>query len=519
MDNIFDKLFEIADSVDALDKYLNANMQLVNEFYNSNYGSIFLAKNSIEKFILLKHGVVSQLDYKKSYAKSFVLMLLDYCERFNFISATPRIYNILAKNNIQINFRQKAALHFLYPKPSTVTELVERFDSICENLQLAIDNEEDNDSKAIATFLNYYGIIINDTSSTFVELVKSKIENAQNNETYQFLQSVTITELVNINFQDKDAAYVQVQSIIDRVLGKEKVFVFVPTEDTERDDIRQELLIETDTDYSKELINVSNNFDAIRSISLRHADGCNLTNRGVKILESEEELFEYMKRFGNMHKAKLEVALNPLSDNDNFSAKINVIDWGCGQGIASMIFIEKFGTDIINNITLIEPSELALKRAALHIRKYNQYIPLKTICKKLDELVEYDFSGSQTEITVHLFSNILDIDDYSQTHLIDIIESTQSDTNYFVCASPFIDEIKTERLESFKRHFESNYDNFEPLLDVSSSKNQNDVFWCCNNTHNNRRISHGSYFNCKEYTENGCNNKWTRVIKVFKVEL
>jgi hypothetical protein len=269
MDNIFDKLFEIADSVDALDKYLNANMQLVNEFYNSNYGSIFLAKNSIEKFILLKHGVVSQLDYKKSYAKSFVLMLLDYCERFNFISATPRIYNILAKNNIQINFRQKAALHFLYPKPSTVTELVERFDSICENLQLAIDNEEDNDSKAIATFLNYYGIIINDTSSTFVELVKSKIENAHKDETYQFLQSETITELANIDIQDKDAAYVQVQSIIDKVLEKEDVFVFVPRNSAETEDIGQELLIEADTGYSKELIAIPTDFDSIRSISVR----------------------------------------------------------------------------------------------------------------------------------------------------------------------------------------------------------------------------------------------------------
>ena len=517
MDNIFDKLFEIADSSDALDKYLNANMQYVNEFYNSNYGSILLAKNSIEKFILLKHGVISQLDFTKSYAKSFVLMLLDYCERFNFIAATPQIYRILTDNSISINCRQKAALHFLYPKPTTVSELVERFDIICENLQIAIDNEEDNDRKAISTFLNYYGIIINDTSSQFVEKVKSKIDSAQKNETYQFLQSETISELININSKDKDAGYVQVQSIIDRVLGKEEVFVFVPTEDTEIDDIKQELLIEKDTDYSKELINIPNNFDAIRSISVQHADGCNLTNRGVKIIESEQELYEYMKRFGNMHKAKLQSAFEPLPNS--FPSKVNIVDWGCGQGVASMIFIEKFGADIIHNITLIEPSELALKRAALHIIKYNQDIPIKTICKKLNDLEESDFKGEQADVTVHLFSNILDIDDYSQTHLIDLIESTQSGTNYIVCVSPYIDEIKTERLESFKRNFEFKYESYESLLDVSSSKNQNDDFWCCNNTHNNRGISHGSYFNCKEYTENGCNNKWTRVIKVFKVEL
>jgi hypothetical protein len=517
MDNIFDQLFEIVDSGDALDKYLNANMQLVNEFYNSNYGSILLAKNSIEKFILLKHRNISQLEYTKSYAKSFVLMLLDYCERFNFIAATPQIYRILTDNYISINCRQKAALHFLYPKPTTATELVERFDTICENLQIAIDNEEDNDRKAIATFLNYYGIIINDISSQFIEKVKSKIENAQNNEKYQFLLSETIEELANIDVQDKDAAYVQVQNIIDRVLGKEEVFVFVPSDNLETEKVGQELLIETDTDYSKKLIDIPNDFDTIRSISVRNAGAQKIPGRGVKILDSENELFGYMKSFGNMHKAKLQIAYESLPDN--FSTDVNIIDWGCGQAIASMIFIEKFGTNLIRNISLIEPSELALKRAALHIKKYNQDIPIKTICKKLDELEESDFTHGKADITVHLFSNILDIDDYSQTHLIDLIESTHSGTNYFVCASPYIDEIKTERLESFKRNFESKYDSFESLLDVISSKNPNDNYWCCNNTYNNNRISHGTYFNCKEFTENGCTNKWTRVMKVFKVEL
>jgi len=510
MDNMFDQLFEIADSGNALDKYLNANMQFVTEFYNSNYESISLAKKSIENFILLKHKVISQLDYTKSYSRSFVLILLDYCERFNFISATPRIYKILIDNNISINCRQKAALYFLYPKPTTVTDLVERFDTICENLQFAIDYEEDNDRKAIATFLNYYGIIINDTSLHFIEQIKSKIENAQKNETYQFLQSETITELANIDIQDKDAAYVQVESIIDRVLGKEKVFVFIPTDNDQTEDTVQEFLIETDTDYSKELIAIPNNFDSIRSISVRLADGCSLTNRGVKILESYEELYEYMKRFGNMHKAKLQVALAPIPEN--LSTGINIIDWGCGQGIASMIFSEKYSAKIIQNISLIEPSELALKRAALHVKKYNQNISIKTICKKIDELEESDFTDGLAEITVHLFSNILDIDDYSQTHLLDLIESTQSGANYFVCASPYIDEIKTERLESFKRHFESKYEKFETLLDIRNSKNSNNKYWNCNNNFKGRKCYNHS-------DECGCFEKWTRVIIVFKVEL
>jgi 2-polyprenyl-3-methyl-5-hydroxy-6-metoxy-1,4-benzoquinol methylase len=442
-------------------------------------------------------------------------MLLDYCERFNFIAATPRIYSILKHNDILVNNRLQAALLFLYPRPNTNSELVERFDTICEKLQLAIEIEEDNGKKAIATFLNYYGIIVNDTRLEFAEQVKEKLTFAIQNKNYPFLINDSIFEVLQqIDLQD-DLAYTQIQYLIDTVFGKEETVITIPLIKTKS--VKSDLLIETGTNYSKELMSVSSNFDAIRSISVRHADSCAITNRGVKILESEEELFEYMKRFGNMHKAKLQVAYDSLPET--FSPKVNIIDWGCGQGIGSMLFLEKYGTDIVNNVTLIEPSEIAIKRAALHLKKYNPKISLKTICKKLDDLEFTDFINEEAVITFHLFSNILDIDDYSQSYLIKLIELTKSNSNYFVCASPYIDEIKTERLESFRRHFETKYDTFNLLLDVTNSKNTNEDFWCCNNTHNNHHISHGSYFNCNEYTENGCNNKWTRVIKVFKVNL
>jgi hypothetical protein len=77
-----------------------------------------------------------------------------------------------------------------------------------------------------------------------------------------------------------------------------------------------------------------------------------------------------------------------------------------------------------------------------------------------------------------------------------------------VSVSPYIDEIKTERLESFKRYFESKYDSFELLMDAQNSKNSNASYWNCNNNYKNGK--------CFEHKENGCINKWTRVIIVFK---
>ena len=74
MSNLFENLFEISDTADSLDKFLNENMQAVNEFYNSNYACIQLSKNTIDNFILLKYNTISQLDFSKSYTKSFALI-------------------------------------------------------------------------------------------------------------------------------------------------------------------------------------------------------------------------------------------------------------------------------------------------------------------------------------------------------------------------------------------------------------------------------------------------------------
>lgn len=94
----------------------------------------------------------------------------------------------------------------------------------------------------------------------------------------------------------------------------------------------------------------------------------------------------------------------------------NIIDWGCGQAMASMAyfdFLNQIGTEQeIRNLTLIEPSEIALKRASLHIRNFSPATDIHTINKDLDALANKDFIKNKTHTHIHLFSNILDIDDF-----------------------------------------------------------------------------------------------------------
>lgn len=47
--------------------------------------------------------------------------------------------------------------------------------------------------------------------------------------------------------------------------------------------------------------------------------------------------------------------------------------------------------------------------------------PLRTVCKKIDDVSSNDIGIIRNNIVVNLFSNLLDIDDYSTPHLISLM--------------------------------------------------------------------------------------------------
>lgn len=500
---LFQEIKINAGNKDSLELFIVNNIDRFHDLYNAHYSLLIDEKNDIREFIELKRGILEQIDYSLTQTRAFVSILFDFCERFGFISIVG-IENALTKKNLNLGKRREAAKLFLLNIRDN-NQYIDRFSEICELLQYSIEFEEDNDIKAITTFSNYLAKIIRDTAPIFFSKVKDKIVEHIAGGAFPFLVHDVIAQICSVDITDSASANSKVQDIIEQYLGHSITVVNYFEQDEEN------LLIENNTEYVIELSNVNPSFDSIRAISVKNSDGRAFTNRGVKILESEIELFAYMRRVGNMHKAKLDTSLGFLPSN--FSSKVDIIDWGCGQGIASMIFLEKFGSDIINKITLIEPSEVAIKRATMHLRKYSPTVAIKTICKKLDDLTVENFQDNSNKIKIHLFSNILDIDDYSQSKLIDLINTTQSSENYFVCVSPYIDDVKTDRINSFIRYFENNYYSYELLGEETNGGTSNDEYWCCNNKYKGQM---GVYCSHKK---NGCGEKWTRVIRVFKVNL
>lgn len=166
-------------------------------------------------------------------------------------------------------------------------------------------------------------------------------------------------------------------------------------------------------------------------------------NRGVNLLSSNELLCQYTFAFGKMHEAKIKTALSSIKNPEEvFNTNLSIVDWGCGQGLATVCFFDFLKENNIpnktQNIILIEPSEPALERAKLHTNLYiKDGSKIKTICKYLNDVQKSDIHTNQP-ITLHFFSNILDIQQIDLFKLAQLFEHKSNGEHYFFCVGPLI---------------------------------------------------------------------------------
>lgn len=334
MEEVFSLLFAETSDSQSFEDSLDRNFQTIQDFFYATHQIQYKHKEEIEQLILLKNKAISESSFQTSERRSFLLILLDLCERFALYSSIPRIVKIIQKNEIYINKRMSAALKYLYPSPSSNDELLDKFDEICSLLDEAIAEEEDDTSKSLITFLNYYAHVVYNTNNIYATCVKDKLISTILSHKYIWLEQ--IHDIANLDVSDPNCVYNIIESKIDEIYSRLNSTVST-------DSIFEDLLVEEGTDYCKELSTVPNKFLPIRKISVKKANGY-LNGRGVSMLKSEDEMFEYIKRFGKMHYAKL-LSSFEFSFPQDFNEPVNIIDWGCGQGLASMTFIEKEGVN------------------------------------------------------------------------------------------------------------------------------------------------------------------------------
>lgn len=486
--DILDKLADNIETTKKLSNFItNHNNELYDFLFSQNFTQLNDSKERIYGLILNNIQKIRRLDFNDNDSILFVNMLLDASERLGLLLPFQTLYNLLVKNDCQIGNRLIAASFYLI-KIKNIKDYADRLPDILEHLKIAYEEEEDNEDNVVAVIVRFYAQLVNNFGKYNVaginvirEILISKIEN------YSFLENENIETVLSLDLSDFNLAYQTIQSELDTFLTRSKVY---PSYN------KGVLLIETDTDYHNLLKASEINYNDIKGISAKKyrtiADDkiFDSLRHGVKILDEEQQLYAYMHSYGDMHFMKLTSAFDFLPSNF-FDKKINITDWGCGQALASMTYcnyiLEKDIDQLISSVTLIEPSELALKRGALHIKKYLPETKILTLNKDLDSLVNKDFVEDTKNINLHLFSNILDIDFFSLTNLIKLIEGKFKGTNYFVCVSPNITNLKTFRLDSFCSHF-SEKENFEMIYSINNTK--------------------GTWI-----------KTWTRVIRIFKVDI
>ncbi len=187
---------------------------------------------------------------------------------------------------------------------------------------------------------------------------------------------------------------------------------------------------------------------------------------GLAELKTEDEMDMYLSSYGTMHQEKLLVAFDKLPIKILREDKISVIDYGCGQGTASIVlcdvFQQIFGHPYtVSDFHLIEPALACLKRAVKFIHSFNPDARIVYFNNPCEDIWRMDLNP-KSEVVVHLFSNVIDMPEFPREVVARKLNDMNDHYNIAVCVSPFyqengrakhMDEFGT-MLHTFNCHYE-----------------------------------------------------------------
>ncbi len=190
--------------------------------------------------------------------------------------------------------------------------------------------------------------------------------------------------------------------------------------------------LKTITDF-----NGSFNYKDIREIAIPKVNVHSELGKGRAILDTPDKLDQYWQSLGPMIKSQWKNIFDMFKFVDSSNSGIEIIDYGCGQGLASLLFLHEYYSGFkkdISKITLIDldlPS-LALPRAKIILECYSSDIQIVAISKDLDELETKDLETDQNLTKIHLFSNILDVDSFDIVKLFNKILKNTGDHTFLI---------------------------------------------------------------------------------------
>lgn len=174
---------------------------------------------------------------------------------------------------------------------------------------------------------------------------------------------------------------------------------------------------------------------------------------GLNLLHSEDGMNAYIAAYGEMHMLKCRAALQNFP-YESLQGSIEIIDWGCGQGIGSMCAIEALEQHDklmwLRKVTFVEPSPFTLQRAKDNITYATNggvtIIPINCYLPGDDSKNEIEGISYNMQNVIHVFSNILDITNIDLKKLAKMV-STSGRRHFILCIGPV--NSHSYRIEQF----------------------------------------------------------------------
>ena len=443
----------------ALVSYLEDNISRIETiFYQSNFDSLNNIKFELEDLIFALEAK-DLLNNDEDSIKAFMIILGDFYDRFLLRGGINAIFNYIPQCSVKN--RLKASKVFLSFTNLDLNPFNQEFDNI---LQLIDDSFNDNDMgyRSKITLANFFltskRMLENHYQDDLSELSQA-FYNKKND--YSILRESSIVELVNSGL---DIDQKSLKNKTDQLHKKEV------NSNISRRIKNSNKIIQEHSDYAKvyERSEIKS-FNEIKNLAdkfhVSNDNDHNQLERGTAIIENEALLFQYIQSYGNMHKAKLSQSMMTLPWNELNNSKINCVDWGCGQGIGLVCLHDHLQENNYNikieNALLIEPSLLALKRAITHTKSLDLVNNVRAINKDIESLSEEDVkSDDERNITINIFSNIIDVPAFDLNNLYSKIQSdigSQFWKSVFLIVSPNINVLRNQRIETFYNLWKNNY--------------------------------------------------------------
>ena len=412
---------------------------------DENYDEFYQAYNELEDELEKLQKELESQEEELEKAKEFIEddeIQDEYEEvKFQYDEYNREYDNIKEEQSskISISEEEKIELKKLYKKTARLChpdivpdELKERANEMMQQLNEAYNKQDLNQVKKILhTLENGTGFELSSETIEDKELLKEKIkeykENIQNikseldeikqDETYQ-----TIAEL-----DDWDVYFEELKNGLES--EKERLMIKA-REVLEKKAEAPEAIKKETTPYAKHIQSIENpNFEKIRRY-------CN------KLASDNEadEMQRYLAKSGKMHKALIYSSLETFIENLN-GETITLCDWGCSQGIASMLvldYIKEKQLDIkVSDVILMDDDSKILSRAMAQVEALAQ--------EKL-EIEAFDGNGSNVLNNIKTNTRILNL--FASDKIPEVFLDVDYDIfkdSYFLCVSnenkKFVDDV------------------------------------------------------------------------------